>query len=244
MVTIRGRTVPAQMRILCRVVNGKGLAYVFAAPTGRYRAEQSKMLHVAGSIAFFAPRSAGKSSSGNSSGGGSSSDTMTAAQLKSVEKKPAFRQVAGTDRARLHAEHPPGLEGRKHDAPKMVGPTPNFFYAISSPQEDIGIMYGTPDFITFSEPNQMTMQLGMPDGQHGVMHYMHATEFNEFFPADNFKRCLQRRDNREVAGGREGRKANRGAVSEPVHADRGYIGIDDLQGNRSKKRAKRSRASC
>ena len=167
---------PAKARLLCRIVDGKGWLYVFAAPEGRYRAEQPKMLHVAQSVAFFAPRNAG--SGGN--GGSGSGDTMTAAQMKAVEKSLHFTKWLEPTEHAYTLSIPQGwkVESTMH---RSGGPTPNFFYAITSPQEDIGIVWGTPDLLFFTEPSQMTMQMGMPEGKNGLMHYMKVPEFNEFF---------------------------------------------------------------
>lgn len=169
---------PAKMRILCRIVNGKGWLYAFAAPADRYRAEQPKMLQVAQSIAFFAPKAkgAGKSSGSNGGGGG----TMTAAQMKAVEKSLHFTKWLEPTEHAYTISIPQGwkVTSTMH---RSGGPMPNFFYAISSPGEDIGIMKGLPDMISFVELNRMNAQMGMQEGQNGIMHYMHAPEFNEFF---------------------------------------------------------------
>ena len=74
------------MRLLCRIVNRKGLAYVFAAPTERYLAEQPRMLHITQSIVFMAPKSA--KPGGNS--GGNNGKTLTAAQTKAIERSLRF----------------------------------------------------------------------------------------------------------------------------------------------------------
>lgn len=165
----------AKMRVLCRIVNGKGWLYALAAPADRYRAEQPKMLQVAQSVVFMPPQGTGGSGNGSGSGG-----TMTAAQMKAIERSLHFvTWTEPTEHAyTLSIPHGWKVTSTMH---RQGGPMPNFFYAVSSPQEDIGLGYGMPDPLAFTIPNRNMAQVGMREGQNGLLHYMHAPEFNEFF---------------------------------------------------------------
>ena len=167
---------PAKARLLCRIVNGKGLAYVLAAPADRYRSEQTRMLKVAQSIVFFAPKSSGGGSGGDSAG------DVTPAQIAAAARQ--IRWVKWTDprEGAFSLSVPQGwsvVGGEYRDPNNANVAFP--FYLMESDAKDITLVFGSPTYISFTPPSQMSAQMGWQEGTHGVLHFMHASEFNKFY---------------------------------------------------------------
>jgi hypothetical protein len=163
-----------KMRLLCRIVNGKGLAYVFAAPADRYLAEQPKMLHVAQSIAFFAPRSTAKS---NGSGG---SAAFSAAQMKATAGSIHWTTWQDPREHAFSVSVPQGWTTEGGTFREASGSV-NFFFTTLSPNKDTFVLVGNPTFLTFTQPSQMSRSFGWEEGTHGVLHYMRSPEFNDMY---------------------------------------------------------------
>ena len=168
----------AKARLLCRIVNGKGLLYIFAAPADRYRAEQPKMLRVAQSLVFLVPRHTGKGGGKSGTEGSGESSALTAQQA--AER--GMHWVTWTD-PREHAFHisvPQGWTVQGGTFRADAGHI-QMAYTVTSPHQDIVMMVGNPKGFEFSTLTQMNAQSGLHEGQDGILHYMHAPEFNAMY---------------------------------------------------------------
>ncbi len=157
-------------RVLCSIVNGKGMLFVLAAPGSSFAAEQPVLTRIVKSLRFTVPVA--------STGPANGAALLTAAQAEAAVRGLHF--VPWTD---------PHEHGFRVDVPKgwateggvfHTGPTDlRIGYWVTSPAKDMQVVMGDPRLpSTLVTPNEM---LGTRDGMNGCSHYMLASEFNHWY---------------------------------------------------------------
>ena len=161
----RSASGPGQGRVLCSVVNGKGLLFVLAAPETRFTADQPVLTHIVKSLRFMAPA--------GSAGGAKSAEAQSAAAVRGLHFVP------WTD-PHEHGFHIAIPQGWKADGGVFrFGPSDvRIAYQVMSPAKDMSVLVGDPRLPSaFEAPNRVTM----PEGQGNILHAMSALEFNRWY---------------------------------------------------------------
>ena len=157
-------------RVLCSIVNGKGLVFVLAAPEKSFAAAQLTLTRIVQSLRFTVP-----------TGSAASKGQSEAAQMAAVTQSLHF--VPWTD-PREHAFQMEVPEGWKVEGGAFrFGPTDvRIAYEVISPDNAMSVLVGDPRLpSTFQAPNAFTQRMHWRDGTHGLLHYMSAVEFNHWY---------------------------------------------------------------
>lgn len=163
---------PGAGRVLCSVVNGKGMLYVLSAPAKIFPAKQATLVHVVRSLRFGLPKA-------NAASGGKAS---MEAQVKAAQKSMKFVTWADPREHAFTIQTPKGwkMEGGTFRG-EGVG-IARQTYEATSPDESISIVAYDPRVpVSFMAPSQLTAQVGMAEGTANILHYMPATEFNHWY---------------------------------------------------------------
>lgn len=165
-----GKGVAGSGRILCSIVDKKGMVYALTAPASAFPARRATLLHVVKSLRFSVPKAAS-----------SKGDQVSAAQIKAVTKSLNFVKWTDPKEHAFTMEVPKGWQvdgGTFRDGPTNVRQA----YQVTSPDHNVSIIVGNPNLPpSIMTPNAQTQQMGWKDGTNGVMHYMPAIEFNHWY---------------------------------------------------------------
>ena len=157
-------------RVLCSIVNGRGLLFVLAAPGGSFAADQPVLTRIVKSLRFIVPAA--------SKGPAKSAGRLASAQASAAVRGLHFVPWTEPHERGFRVDVPQGWTtdgGVFHTGPTDL----RIAYMVTSPAKDMQVIMGDPRLPNLlSTPNEM---LGAREGINGCSHYMLAPEFNHSY---------------------------------------------------------------